>query len=193
MNINQDRHDPQNSSRHQPFDYNMRRHSIAPGQNPRTLTHLPALPHGTKRKMSVDHNIFPPVGEEIDPQLVGPGVPSSSMEIDAEAPAPKRRGSAIDTHKIAQLSLNDRRNSVDSRSPQQQWWSERRDSTSSGLSTVSSVAGFSPIVTPGDSPHGRIPPNMAFAWSSSTQQSDSSKSSSTANEVNICYVIQVFL
>lgn len=185
MNVDQERHDPQNLSRHQPFDYNMRRHSIAPGQNPRTLPHLPPLPHGTKRKMSVDRSVFPPVGEEIDPQLVGPGVPSSSMDIDADAPAPKRRGSTIDTQKIAQLSLNDRRSSVDSRGPQQQWWNERRDSTSSGLSTVSSVAGFSPTVTPGDSPHGRIPPNMAFAWSSNPQQSDPSKSPNAPNEVDL--------
>lgn len=119
--------------------------------------------------MSVDRVAFPAVGEEIDPQLVGPGVPSG-MEVDAEAPAPKRRGSAIDTQRIAQLSLNDRRNSVDSRGPQ--WWmNERRDSTSSLFSNVSSGGGYSSGFSGGDSPHGRPPPGIAtFAWPS--QHSD---------------------
>lgn len=61
---------------------------------------------GTKRKVSMDRGIL---GET---QLAGPGV--SGMEVEMEAPPPKRRGSAIDT-RVAQLSLNDRRNSVDSR------------------------------------------------------------------------------
>ncbi|KAG6873328.1 hypothetical protein C0995_000481, partial [Termitomyces sp. Mi166 len=66
---------------------------------------------GTKRK----------IGEEV---LAGPGVPSD------EGPAPKRRGSAIDTARIAQLSLNERRNSLDSRPS---WWlgNDRRDDPSS--------------------------------------------------------------
>ncbi|KAG6900964.1 hypothetical protein C0993_004401 [Termitomyces sp. T159_Od127] len=86
---------------------------------------------GTKRKM----------GEEV---LAGPGVPSE------EGPAPKRRGSAVDTARIAQLSLNERRHSVDSRAS---WWlGDRRDSTSS----------FSSAVTGADSPQGR--PTPPFAW-----------------------------
>ncbi|KAJ7638815.1 hypothetical protein FB45DRAFT_1055047 [Roridomyces roridus] len=141
---------------HGQFDYSMRRHSIAVGQNPHTRSpgHLSA-PHGLKRKMSADPTGFPTVGEEVDPHLIGPGV-SSGMELEAEAPAPKRRGSAIDTQRIAQLSLNDRRDSLDSRPPH--WWAnDRRDSASSMFSSVSS----------GDSPHGRPPPGLAsFAWPS---------------------------
>ncbi|KAG6854782.1 hypothetical protein C0991_001209 [Blastosporella zonata] len=98
------------------FDYSMRRHSIAVGQD---------KGQGTKRKM----------GDEI---LAGPGVPRE------QGPAAKRRGSAIDTARIAQLSLNDRRNSVDSRSTDSRanWWlGDRRDSTSSILSYSSAFTG----------------------------------------------------
>ncbi|KAJ6539349.1 hypothetical protein B0H19DRAFT_1178566 [Mycena capillaripes] len=155
-------HEPQGQ-----FDYTMRRHSIAVGQDPHTRSpsHHLSAPHGIKRKMSADPTGFPTVGEEIDPQLAGPGVPSG-MELDAEAPAPKRRGSAIDTQRIAQLSLNDRRDSLDSRAPQ--WWmNDRRDSTSSMFSSVSSVGGYSSGFSGGDSPHGRPPPGIAtFAWPS---------------------------
>ncbi|KAJ7180089.1 hypothetical protein C8R43DRAFT_971586 [Mycena crocata] len=155
-------HEPQGQ-----FDYNMRRHSIAVGQQDphgRSPSHLSA-PHGIKRKMSADPAGFQPVGEEIDPQLGGPGVPSG-MDMDAEAPAPKRRGSTIDTQRIAQLSLNDRRDSLDSRGPQ--WWmNDRRDSSSSMFSSVSSVGGYSSGFSGGDSPHGRPPPGIAtFAWPS---------------------------
>jgi len=116
--------------------------------------------------MSADPAGFPTVGEEVDPHLTGPGV-SSGMDLDSEAPAPKRRGSAIDTQRIAQLSLNDRRDSLDSRGPQ--WWmNDRRDSSSSMFSSVSSVGGYSSGFSGGDSPHGRPPPGIAtFAWPSS--------------------------
>ncbi|KAJ7095387.1 hypothetical protein B0H15DRAFT_938070 [Mycena belliarum] len=149
-------HEPQGH-----FDYKMRRHSIAVGQDPH-MRHLSA-PHGIKRKMSASSAGFPTVGEEIDSQLGGPGIPSG-MDLDAEAPAPKRRGSAIDTQRIAQLSLNDRRDSIDSRGPQ--WWmNDRRDSSSSMFSSVSSVGGYSTGFSGGDSPHGRAPPGIAtFAW-----------------------------
>jgi len=140
------------SSREQPqFDYSMRRHSIAVGQDPHAHAHMT---QGTKRKMSADRSVFAAVGEEIDPQLAGPGIPSA-MDIDADARAPKRRGSAVDTQRIAQLSLNDRRNSVDSRGPPQWWMNDRRDSTSSMLSNVSSMGSYSSGFTGGDSPHGR--------------------------------------
>jgi Helix-loop-helix DNA-binding domain len=142
------------SSREQPqFDYSMRRHSIAVGQDPHALSHMP---QGTKRKMSMDRNIFAPVGEEIDPQLAGPGIPSV-MDVDSDVRASKRRGSAVDTQRIAQLSLDDRRNSVDSRGPPQWWTNDRRDSTSSMLSNVSSMGSYSSSFTGGDSPHGRTP------------------------------------
>ncbi|KAG6897446.1 hypothetical protein C0992_001446 [Termitomyces sp. T32_za158] len=91
---------------------------------------------GTKRKM----------GDEV---LAGPGVPSD------EGPAPKRRGSAVDTARIAQLSLNDRRHSVDARA---NWWPpDRRDSTSS----------YSSAVTGADSPQGR--PTPPFVWPNDMQ------------------------
>ncbi|GLB33813.1 putative helix loop helix domain containing protein [Lyophyllum shimeji] len=138
----------------QPFDYSMRRHSIAVGQD--KSAHLS---HGTKRKMSMDRSVFAPVGEEIDPQLAGPGIPSS-----VEGPAPKRRGSAIDTQRIAQLSLNERRNSVDSRGTAQWWLNDRRNSTSSIFSNVSSL-GYSSGFTGADSPQSRVPSGIAtFAW-----------------------------
>jgi hypothetical protein len=140
------------SSREQPqFDYSMRRHSIAVGQDPHAR---PPISHGTKRKMSADRPIFATVGEEIDPQLAGPGIPSV-MDVDMDARAPKRRGSAVDTHRISQLSLDDRRHSVDSRGAPQWWINERRDSTSSMLSNVSSMASYSSGFTGGESPHGR--------------------------------------
>jgi hypothetical protein len=140
------------SSRDQPqFDYSMRRHSIAVGQDPHA--HSP-ISQGTKRKMSADRSVFATVGEEIDPQLVGPGIPSV-MDVDMDARASKRRGSAVDTQRIAQLSLNDRRHSVDSRGAPQWWINERRDSTSSMLSNVSSMASYSSGFTGGESPHGR--------------------------------------
>ncbi|KXN86275.1 Protein esc1 [Leucoagaricus sp. SymC.cos] len=138
----------------------MRRHSIA----------TPNL----KRKMSSDRHVFATVGEESDPPLVGPGVPSL-MHLDTDAPAPKRRGSAIDTQRIAQLSLNDRRGSADSRSSSLPWWSnERRDSTSSMLSNPSST-GYSSGYTGGDSPHARLPPSIAaFSWPNAENGSEQS-------------------
>ncbi|KAJ7047370.1 hypothetical protein C8F04DRAFT_1058586 [Mycena alexandri] len=172
MNVDSERQQPHSTRHmsHEPqgqFDYSMRRHSIAVGQNPhsRSASHLSAAPQGIKRKMSADPAGFPTVGEEIDPTLAGPGVPSG-MDMDADAPAPKRRGSTIDTQRIAQLSLNDRRDSLDSRGPQ--WWvNDRRDSSSSMFSSVSSVGGYSSSFSGGDSPHGRPPPGIAtFAWPS---------------------------
>jgi hypothetical protein len=146
------------------FDFSMRRHSIAAGApGAITLPHLSAT-HGTKRKMSSDRSVFPPVGEELDPQLVGPGVPSI-MEVDGdEAPAPKRRGSTIDTHRIAQLSLEDRRSSVDSRLP---WMppfnnNERRDSAPALIP----MPGFAQVLGSNEPPPlSKLPGSMAsFTW-----------------------------
>lgn len=158
----------------QPFDYNMRRHSIAVGQDP----YPSSIPHGTKRKMSIDRPGFAPVGEEIDPQLVGPGMPST-MDLDVEPPAPKRRGSAIDTQRIAQLSLNDRRNSVDSRGPAQWWLNGRRDSSASIFPTASGMSGYGSGFTGGDSPHGRI---ATFAWPANSHPPDHSTAPAMQNE-----------
>jgi hypothetical protein len=146
----------QATTRDSQFDYNMRRHSIAVGHDLHAPNQPHSGPHGTKRKMSSDRNVFATVSEEIDPQLVGPGVPSS-MNMDSEAPAPKRRGSAIDHRGLGQLSLYDRRNSVDSRGGGM-WVNDRRDSSSIFSSIYSS--GF-----PGESPHGRPPPGIAtYSW-----------------------------
>jgi len=163
------------------FDFSMRRHSIAVGQNSITLPHLASTLHGTKRKMSGDRGVFSPVGEDLDPQLVGPGVPST-MDIDAQAPAPKRRGSTIDTQRIAQLSLNDRRNSVDSRGGQ---WvpNDRRDSAPSLFHSVPGIDSFvSSNFESTNSQQNRVPSSMAtFAWPVSSQ-SDVANHSTSQND-----------
>ncbi|KAH9899843.1 hypothetical protein C8Q73DRAFT_787690 [Cubamyces lactineus] len=122
----------------------------------------------TKRKMSSDKGVYPPGPTDIDPQLVG------QDGREPEGPAPKRRGSAIDTQRIAQLSLydRDRRSSVDARAAAgSPWWSNdnRRDSTSSASAFTNTplTTGFSTpsSAIPGDSPHGRPPGGIAtFAW-----------------------------
>ena len=166
------------------FDFTMRRHSIAVGQKPITLPHIASTLHGTKRKMSVDRGVFSPVGEDLDPQLVGPGVPST-MDMDAEAPAPKRRGSTIDTQRIAQLSLSDRRNSVDSRGAAHWLQNDRRDSAPS---LFQSVPGISSLVSSSfDSPNSnsqqsRLPSTMtAFSWLTNPQ-SDVTNHSTTQTD-----------
>ncbi|KAJ3510991.1 hypothetical protein NLJ89_g4360 [Agrocybe chaxingu] len=193
MNVDNDRHvflgrrgirDPPS------FDFNMRRHSIAVGQNPITLPHLSST-LGTKRKMSGDRGIFAPVGEDVDPQLTGPGVPSG-MDVDADAPAPKRRGSTIDMQRIAQLSLNDRRNSVDSRG--NQWLNDRRESAPSLYPNVPGISSFNTGFNPSESQHVRAPPSLAaFSWppnsdssasATSTVQSESSHSSRQFDPMN---------
>ncbi|KIP10610.1 hypothetical protein PHLGIDRAFT_221070 [Phlebiopsis gigantea 11061_1 CR5-6] len=126
---------------------------------------------GTKRKMSGDG---PSGAADIDPQLIGPGMPSG---MDAEGPAPKRRSSAFDTQRLAQLNLYDRRSSLDARGgapgggggAQGPWWgSERREASTPFANTPVTAGGYT--TTPssafsGDSPHGRPPPGIAtFAW-----------------------------
>ncbi|KAL1946773.1 hypothetical protein VTO73DRAFT_14877 [Trametes versicolor] len=120
---------------------------------------------GTKRKMSSDKGVYPPGPTDIDPQLVG------QEGREPEEPAPKRRGSAIDTQRIAALSLHDRRGSGDGRAAAgSPWWSnDRRDSVSSASAFTNTplTTGFSTPASavPGDSPHGRPPGGIAtFAW-----------------------------
>ncbi|KAJ3869582.1 hypothetical protein EV359DRAFT_59692 [Lentinula novae-zelandiae] len=110
---------------------------------------------GVKRKMSVDKDV---PGETL---LAGPGV--SGIEVEMEAPPPKRRGSAIDTSRIASLSLNEqRRNSVDSRGSHWAWTNDRRDSTSSIFSAAS---GYSQAYPGTESPQGRHATGITtFAW-----------------------------
>ncbi|KAF8165343.1 hypothetical protein B0H34DRAFT_649301 [Crassisporium funariophilum] len=185
MNVDNDRPGFSNrrNIREPTFDFNMRRHSIAVGQNPITLPHLSSTLHGTKRKMSGDRGIFAPVGEDIDPQLVGPGVPSV-MDIDADAPAPKRRGSTIDTQRIAQMSLNDRRNSVDSRGTQ--WLlNDRRESAPSLFHNVPGISTFNTNFNASESQHGRPSSNIAaFSWPNNSSTGDSGHSSSITNDPN---------
>ncbi|KAG6378547.1 hypothetical protein JVT61DRAFT_12812 [Boletus reticuloceps] len=137
------------------------------------------LPHGTKRKMSSDRD--PPTADDLDAHLTGPGVPSP-MNLDTDARAQKRRGSAIDTHRLAHLSIYDhRRHSVHagamisgpgmSGAPlpnSGQWWlHDRRDSLPAILPNASS--GYSAFSA--DQPHARSQAptssgSMAtFAWS----------------------------
>jgi hypothetical protein len=141
------------------FNHSMRRHSIAVGQG---HYNQQLTPHSKKRKMSAERVLAAAVGEEIDPQLVGPGVPSGT---DADAPPTKRRGSTVDTQRIAQLSLYDqRRNSVDSRGiGSGQWWTgERRDGKLQAQDTGGYAPGFA-----GDSTHSHSAP--PFAWTASPQ------------------------
>ncbi|PSR72922.1 hypothetical protein PHLCEN_2v11225 [Hermanssonia centrifuga] len=164
------------------FDFNSRRPSLA----------------GTKRKKSSEHDS--PSAGEIDPQLMGPGVPSA-MSID-EGPAPKRRGSTFDTQRLEQLHLGDRRNSVDSRAgtvpnnggANAQWWgNERRESvTPVFANTPLSAGGYGPSnsVFSGDSPHGRPPPGGigTFAWPTSNPPADQAQQAGpqhSSNEANM--------
>lgn len=109
--------------------------------------------------------------EDIDPQLVGPGVPSMNVPLE---PAAKRRGSTIDSRGVSQLSIYDRRHSMDARAaqpPPPQWFAgERRDSTSSMFSSPS-MSYTSPAFSTTDSPHGRTPGGPpAFPWHHTDQQ-----------------------
>lgn len=137
-------------------------------------SNVPSLPHGLKRKISpergVGHSLsgtgLYPMGEESEDTY------PSHQFVDIQAPAPKRRGSAFDTHRIgiAQLSLYDRRDNADSRvgpfgmniQPgaglnSASWWlADRRDSTSSMFSTASlttnaSAGGYASSGFSGDS------------------------------------------
>ncbi|KAH9936958.1 hypothetical protein B0H21DRAFT_758298 [Amylocystis lapponica] len=179
--------DPQGSEQHQRHDAGGPQRPTPVRESgdidPRTRRRSNAA--GTKRKVSSDQEAYSTGPEGIDPQLVGPGV-SSGINVDAEGPAPKRRGSAIDTQRIAQLSLYDRRNSVDARIGGHSWWgSERRDSSTS--STFASTPGaYTPSsATPGDSPHGRPPGGIAtFAWPANPHP-DQAAGPSMQNEPNV--------
>ncbi|KAL6299702.1 hypothetical protein BKA93DRAFT_577639 [Sparassis latifolia] len=114
---------------------------------------------GTKRKLSSTEQHAP----DIDPQLVGPGVPS-------EGRAAKRRESGYETQRMGELSLDERRNSVDGRGGG--WWGgERRESVAS-TSVSTPLSGYSTpgSAVPGESPRGRAGGGMAtFAWPANPQ------------------------
>jgi len=82
---------------------------------------------GSKRKMSHPSD--------------DPSAYSAFNGSDNEGPMPKRRGSAFDAQRIAHLSLQDRRDSLDSRSSisgaSLGGWADRRDSAASMYSTTS--------------------------------------------------------
>jgi hypothetical protein len=155
-------------------------------QTPQRGSSSPSLPHGTKRKLSSsDRNMPTPGGDDIDSQLIGPGVPSS-INISLEGPALKRRGSIAETQRVGQTNIFDRRHSMDARPPSggPQWWSgDRRDSSSSMFSSPP-VSYGSPAYS-ADSSHGHPPGTAPFAWHStqspdqpSTVQSEGDGSSS---------------
>ncbi|KAF8268222.1 hypothetical protein EI94DRAFT_1728083 [Lactarius quietus] len=115
----------------------------------------PSLPHGTKRKLSSDRNMPTTGGDDIDSQLIGPG-------IGLEGPALKRRGSVAETQRVN--IFDNRRHSMDARSASGgQWWnSDRRDSSSS-MFTSPPVSYSSPAYS-ADSSHGHPPGTTPFAW-----------------------------
>ncbi|KZT74409.1 hypothetical protein DAEQUDRAFT_734725 [Daedalea quercina L-15889] len=162
--------------------YGARRHSIAAGLPSLSRDRdSPGWPQGTKRKIPSEQDTPSPGKQEIDPLLAGPGAASTITDA-GDMPAPKRRGSAFDTQKIAQLSLNDRRNSLDARGGAGNggpWWAgERRDSVaSSSLSASTPSSAFS-----GESPHGRPPGGIAtFAWPANPQDQAAMQSEANVN------------
>jgi hypothetical protein len=142
-------------------------------QTPQRGSSSPSLPHGTKRKLSSDRNMPTPGGDDIESQLIGPGVPSS-INIGLEGPALKRRGSIAETQRVGQTSIFDRRHSIDARptSGGPQWWSGDRRDSSSSMFTSPPVSYGSPTYS-ADSSHGHPPGTAPFAWHS-TQHPDQS-------------------
>lgn len=141
-------------------------------QTPQRGSSSPSLPHGTKRKLSSDRNMPTPGGDDIDSQLIGPGVPSS-INISLEGPALKRRGSIADT-RVGQTNIFDRRHSMDARptSGGPQWWSSDRRDSSSSMFPSPPVSYGSPTYS-ADSSHGHQPGTAPFAWHT-TQSPDQS-------------------
>jgi hypothetical protein len=119
--------------------------------------HASKVATGSKRKMT---------GEEVDPQLVGPG-----MSVDREAPAAKRRGSKVDAEKIAEMSLYDRRNSIESREG-----GRRRTQGKGGV--VSGGGG----TEAGKAENGSS--SMAFAWPAQGQPPEQAAALSMQNEAH---------
>ena len=139
------------------FDFNMRRHSIAAlhSQDPHHQSiqsdptdpnhsrygHSPMNPPNIKRKVSHTNFAFgaPPMENEYSSSYRPP--------TDLDGPGAKRRGSAFDPRSIAQMSLNEQRDSVDSgryAAPPMGNWYDRRDSSASVYSnaSVSSIGGY---------------------------------------------------
>jgi hypothetical protein len=134
------------------FDYTMRRHSIAALQSS-DPQHVPQDQHAhgprepfhpslqaVKRKISHGSIVYggqTPVESEF---------PETTYRSPMDPEPPKRRGSAFDARGMAQMSLNERRDSQDSgrfAPPDPNWW-DRRNSTTSVYSnaSVSSIGGY---------------------------------------------------
>ena len=155
-------------------------------QPPHRGSSSPSLPHGTKRKLSSsDRNMPTPGGDDIDSQLIGPGVPSS-INMSLEGPALKRRGSIAETQRVGQTNIFDRRHSIDARPAPggPQWWSSDRRDSSSSMFPSPPVSYGSPAYS-ADSSHGHPSGTAPFAWHStqspdqpSTVQSEGDGSSS---------------
>jgi hypothetical protein len=152
----------------------MRRHSIATvhlsdpprASSPSDRLRRPPLAAGSsslKRKISHDGLMFSSVGEE-------GSTDDGEMSVDSVEPAAKRRGSTFDT-RIAHLSLYDRRDSIDSRSPASQvWGGDRRDSAASVFSTASSIGtGY----TSGFSTDSNVKSLQSYSWAAAASSSNS--------------------
>ncbi|EFI27703.1 hypothetical protein CC1G_14628 [Coprinopsis cinerea okayama7 len=125
-----------------------------------------------KRKMSADRGIFAPVREDSMDHLVGPGVPNS-MEVDGDAPASKRRGSALLPTHFNQMTLESRldtrRNSVPS-------WvvnEGRRESAPSLFPPINHNPSLPPPISSNDPSSTHIPSFNHFSWANSSDRTSS--------------------
>ncbi|KAG8949313.1 hypothetical protein FRC04_008915 [Tulasnella sp. 424] len=134
----------------------------------------------SKRKMSHDRQGYHYPDEAAAPPANPGGYPSFNPQ-EMEVPNPKRRGSTFDTNnRIAHLSLQDRRDSVDSRSSLSGismggWAGDRRDSVYSTTSIASSAT------STGDSEPHPTPRPFAFPADPVGQNSQSSQSQPSHN------------
>ncbi|KAG8821380.1 hypothetical protein FRC18_011348 [Serendipita sp. 400] len=132
------------------FNYAMRRHSIAALQSSNS-NHVLSDPRGPGQRSPFHPNIDSMKKISHGSMIYGGHTPVESEFPDTyrspmDPEPPKRRGSAFDTRGIAQMSLNERRDSIDTRfvPPGPNNWWDRRDSTTSLYSntSVSSVGGY---------------------------------------------------
>ncbi|KAG9019525.1 hypothetical protein FRB90_000834 [Tulasnella sp. 427] len=135
---------------------------------------------GSKRKMSHDRQGYHYPDEAAAPPANPGGYPSFNPQ-ELEVPNPKRRGSTYDTNnRIAHLSLQDRRDSVDSRSSLSGlsmggWAGDRRDSVYSTTSIASTAT------STGDSDPHPTPRPFAFPQDPVAQNSQNHQSQPTHN------------
>jgi hypothetical protein len=139
--------------------HSSRRQSIAEHQHPRLASLTTSSPGGIKRKVPISDKTLPgPPFHDADSPLTGPGVPSPVIE---EGPSRKRRGSAVDDQRIGQLSLEDRRNSLEPRSGGVRGTSDTHRTSDRRNSSSSVFSNGSPAFEP------RSATSMtSFAWNS---------------------------